>query len=221
VVGLAHLECRVRELGIVAIAIGAASCVRTAPTPQFSYWISSDASQYSPAARFHVVSMTDGSRLRVIIDSGMVTVPGAFTAQSPPLMNKLYLTAYLATTNIAPMGRATSDSIQYADRRGWRALAASDSLLLIDQLRYGEQRPIGDVQLTLSAVSAAEGPRWLVFRISGNAVDLRIPYDERGALRVGPPGTRIRVYACSDRDLRGQVDTTRSNALRRAYGLLC
>ena len=206
---------------ILAIAVVVAGCVRTAPVPQPGYWVSSDASQYSPVVRFRVVSSIVGSQVRVVIDSGVVSVPGVLTPESPRVMNNLYLTAYVAVANVGPMAKATGDSVQYADRRGWRAVATSDSLPFIDHLRYGEQRPISDIHLTMSTASIPDGPLWLVFRISANVVDLRLRFDPRGALTVGPPGSRVRVYACSDRDLSGQADSVRSNAMRRAYGLLC
>lgn len=212
---------RLKICGVGILALAATKCLRTAPVPLVGYWVSSDASQYSPVVTLRVVSSRRGSSLQIEIDSGTLTVPGAFPPPAPLAMTNLYLTAYIAATNFGPMALALPDSLRFPDRRGWRAVSNSDSIRLTDQLRYGERQSVGGIRLAMSLPSATDGPLWLVFRISGKVVDHRIPFDERGALRVGGLGSTTRVYACGDRDLMGQLDTVRSNGLRRAYGLLC
>jgi hypothetical protein len=136
-------------------------------------------------------------------------------------MTDIYLTAYIATLNVGPLALAIPDSARFSDRRGWRAIATSDSIPLVAQLRYGEHRSIHDLRLSLPLPRPTDSSAWLVFRISGRVVDRRLDYPPRGVPRVGPVGGTTRVYACSDRDLRGSLDTARSNGLRRAYGLVC
>ncbi len=198
------------------------ACTRTAPVPQIGYWISSDASQYSPVVAFRVLVTRDVNRLHIAIDTGTLTVPGDFAAPAPVAITDLYLTAYIATHNVGPLALALlPDSLRFPDRRGWRAVTSSDSVPLAPELSFGERRSIDHLQLTLAVPPGTDPSAWLVFRISGKVVDHRLKFEPRGALRVGQLGSTTRVYACSDRDLRGEVDTARSNGLRRAYGLLC
>lgn len=199
------------------------ACVRTTPRPALAYWVSSDESQYSPNVRVRVSTVRDGSSLTVMLDSGGVAVPGSFTAESPVMMRDLYLTAYIASPNVTPMGLVRDNPARFAERRGWQVVAQSDSTVLVDQLRFGERRVIRSVILRMDESSVTTGAHWLVLGITGESVDLRVAVDEKSSgLRVGPPGNRrVQVYACSDRDLGGQLDTARSHAMRRAYGLLC
>ena len=204
----------------VVLALSGTSCMRTAPEPRIGYVVSSEGSQYSPAATFQVVSTRDGSGLTVDVDSAVVTVPGNFATPAPLALRNVYLTAYIATRNDHPMALALPDTGRFPDRRGWRAVSGSDSVLIAEDLRHGERRSLSPLHLTLPMAVTAS-PVWLVFRISGKVVDHRMAFDERGGLRVGPPGGSTRVYVCSERDLLGQVDSVRSNGLRQAYNLLC
>ena len=213
----------VLKFATTLLVSASAGCVRTAPTPLPTYPVSSDSSQYSPNVQLRVATARDGATtLAVFLDSGVIAVPGAFTPESPVMMRDLYVTGYVATSNPIPTGLARGDPARFADRRGWRAIAESDSMLLVEQLRFGERRAIRPVRLQVRDAPSGDGTYWLVLGISGQSVDLRIPFDENGGLRAGAPGgRRLQVYACSDRDLNGQVDTARSNAMRRAYGLAC
>ncbi|HEY9225630.1 MAG TPA: hypothetical protein VIP11_03215 [Gemmatimonadaceae bacterium] len=203
------------------LTVAALGCVRTAPAPSAGYWVSSDSSHYSPVVRLRVTAAARGNQLYLLVDSGSLAVPGPFTPDSPIVLTKLYLTAYLATSNRGPLALATADSVRFADRRGWRASAASDSVLLADYLRFGERRPVHRTEIRMPLPSAEPGT-WLVFRLSAKVVDRWLPFDPRSAaLTVGRPGGDIRVYACSDRDLAGRVDSARANGLRRSYGALC
>lgn len=209
-------------LGCLGLFVASlADCARTAPVPQIAYWVSSDASQYSPVASLRIRSARDGSRLRIAIDTGVISVPGEYVSPAPLAITDLYLTAYVATRNVGPLALALPDSLRFPDRRGWRAVATGDSIPLAPDIRYGERRSVERLLFTVTLPSGTEQSDWLVFRISGKVVDHRLRFDPRGALQVGPLGEMTRVYACSDRDLTGQVDTARSNGLRRAYGLLC
>jgi len=199
-----------------------AVCVRTAPTPSHAYWVSSDSSYYSPNVRLRASISRNGATLTVVLDSGIIAAPGTFTPEAPVMMRKLYLTGYVAASSASPMGLVRGNPARFADRRGWKAIAESDSVPVAEQLRFGEGHAIGPVQLHVRNAPKGDGTHWLVLGISGQAVDLRIPFEANSGLRAGAPGVRrLQVYACSERDLAGQLDTARSNGMRRAYSLVC
>ena len=64
---------RVSNFLLLAVA---AACIRTAPDPSVSYWVTSDSSLYSPEARFRVTPRVQPGELRVRLDSGSLSVPG-------------------------------------------------------------------------------------------------------------------------------------------------
>jgi hypothetical protein len=186
------------------------------------YWVSSDSSQYSPSVHTLVATSREGRTVVVVLDSGVIAVPGSFAPDSPVMMRNLYLTAFIAVPNTTSVSLVRDDSARFADRRGWRAVAESDSVLVAAQLRFGEHVAIRSVQLRVSDSPPGERGQWLVIGISGQSVDLRVPFDETGGLRAGSPGVRrLQVYACGDRNVAGEVDTARSRGLRRAYGVSC
>lgn len=200
----------------------AAACIRTRPEPSVSYWVTSDSSVYSPVARFRVAPSMQGDQLRIRLDSGSLSVPGDQALNAPPLMSKLYLTAFLAVLDSSGFAAVSTGRGQFQERRGWRPIASSDSVLVVDELHYGERRPFSPLDLVIrdTAQSPAE-PLWLVFRVSGNTVLISAP-PAPGA----PPDRRdhpggVNVYVCGDRDVAGRLDPPRAVALKRAYGLSC
>jgi hypothetical protein len=212
----------VRKILIALAESLLAGCARTTPGPLPIYWVSSDSSQYSPSVRALVATSREGRAVVVVLDSGVIAVPGRYAPDSPVMMRNLYLTAYIAAPNTTPVSLVRDDSARFADRRGWRAVAESDSVLVATQLRFGERVAIRSVRLPMSDPSDGDRARWLVLGISGQSVDLRMQFDETGGLRAGSPGgRRLQVYACGDRNVAGQVDTARSRGLRRAYGVSC
>jgi hypothetical protein len=76
------------------------------------------------------------------------------------------------------VGLVRGEPARFADRRGWKALAESDSVLLVEQPRFGERRIIRSVRLQVRDAPRGDGAHWLVLDISGQSVDLRIPFDE-------------------------------------------
>jgi len=166
-----------------------------------------------------VTSVRGNNTLRIRVDSGVVAVPGQVTTDAPVVLTNLYAVAYLATTNRGPLALATIDTVRFADRRGWVAVGASDSVRLAGYLRFGERRSVG-AEFDFPSDSAP-AHAWLVFRLSAKVVDRWLPFDPSGPLRVGRSGGSVHVYACSDRDITGQVDSARANGLRRAYGAVC
>jgi hypothetical protein len=207
------------RVALLAIIVG---CAHTAPAPVPGAWVTSDASQYSPVARFSAHTRLDPTAIRIAIDSGSLSVPGDAIPDSPPIMGPLYLTAILAVPDSGSMaivnaavGRAP------AERRGWNPLASSDSVLLLTQLHYGERAPFKDLRLVIPSGIIPPGPSWIIYRISGNAVEMIAPMAPGGTIqRRDHPGA-VRVYACGDRDLRGTLDPARAASLRRAYGIAC
>jgi hypothetical protein len=200
----------------------AAACIHTGPEPSVSYWVASDSSLYSPVARFRVTPLKRSGELRVRLDSGALSVPGDQALAAPPLMSKLYLTAFLAVLDSSGFAAVSTGRGQFQERRGWRPIASSDSVLVVDELHYGERRPFSPLDLMIrdTAQSPTE-PLWLVFRISGNTVLISAPPAPGAApTRRDHPGG-VNVYVCGDRDVAGRLDPPRATALKRAYGLSC
>jgi hypothetical protein len=203
-------------------AMMVAGCVHTAPVPAPGAWVTSDSSQYSPVARFRAHTSLDPMAIHIAIDSGSLSVPGEVIPDSPPIMGPLFLTAILAVPDSGSMaivnaavGRAP------AERRGWNRLASSDSVLLLTQLHYGERAPFKELQLVIPSGGVPAGPSWIIYKISGNAVEMIAPMVPGGSIqRRDHPGA-VRVYACGDRDLRGTLDSARAASLRRVYGIAC
>jgi hypothetical protein len=183
---------------------------------------------YSPVARFRVQSHVEGNAVTVVIDSGALSVPGEKMAIPLPIMNSLYVTAFLAAPD--SLSRPVTDSAhtssgRVTDQRAWHALATSDSMLIAAELSYGEQLPIAPLRFSLPRPSAsavrADQPLWIVFRITGNTVDLLPASTPGGPPEVRPRRGGVQVYACGERDVLGRFDEVRSAMLRRAYGLAC
>jgi hypothetical protein len=213
---------RAVRLSNFLLLLAAAACIRTAPEPSVSYWVTSDSSVYSPEARFRVTPRLQRGELRVRLDSGSLSVPGDQALDAPPLMSKLYLTAFLAVLDSSGFAAVSSGRGQFQERRGWRPVASSDSMLVVDELHYGERRSVNPLDLVIrdAAQSSAE-PLWLVFRVSGNTVLIDPPTAPGGPpIRRDHPGG-VNVYVCGDRDVAGRLDPPRATALKRAYGLSC
>jgi len=78
-----------------------------------------------------------------------------------------------------------------------------------------------DLQLVIRSADIPSSPSWIIYKISGNAVEMMAPMVPGGsAQRRDHPGA-VRVYACGDRDLRGTLDPARVASLRRGYGIAC
>jgi hypothetical protein len=205
-----------------ALTVAVLACVHTTPAPDPGAWITSDSSQYSPIAHFRAYARIGSSTIQIAIDSGSLIVPGEPVPDAPTLMSELYLTAILAipdSGSFAVVRAAHGNSP--GDRRGWRPIARSDSILIGPELHYGEHARFGPVNLTLPIQDLGPGPAWIVYAITGNTVELSPPLSPGGPIvRRDHPGG-VRVYACSDRDIHDEVDPTRSASLRRAYGIAC
>ena len=210
---------RVLTVAIVVLA----ACARTAPVPDAGDWVASDSSQYTPVARFRARSTLNASGATIVVDSGSLFIPGELRPGGPPLMTKLYLTAILAVPDSENLGTTRSgDLTLFPERRGWREVALGDSVLIADQLRYGERSGFPDLRLHVPMpATSPSGRLWIIYRISGNTVELRPPETPGGPVRRLDHVGGVRVYACGDRDARGKIDEARREGLRRAYGVLC
>jgi hypothetical protein len=74
------------------------------------------------------------------------------------------------------------------------AQVPNDSVLLIDQLRYGERAHVPDIQLLVPvAAKPPDGPLWMIFRISGNTVELAAPLEAAVSRIIDAQCFRIRI----------------------------
>lgn len=196
-----------------------AGCIHAPIAREPGYWISSDSSLYSPAARMRVGTKVVDDRVKVYLYAGTLTVPGELMPNSPPLMSDLYLTALLATSASSV---ESVDGKASSDRRAWRLVAASDSVLVAKEIRYGETLPVSPLTLEVPvATEPTDPPLWIVYRIRGKTVEM-LPPDHPGGNPIRRPGrSNVLVYACGDRDIHGRRDSERSAGLREAYGISC
>ena len=211
----------------VITALTLLACVHTTPTPTaVTYWIASDASQYTPVVRFRARVDVQSDRVVVRVDSATLSIPGDAAPAAPPLMSDLRLSAIVAvadSTSLAMVGSMPgSGRHPMTDRRGWSPLASSDSVAFARELHYGETMPVPATALAIPG-SFATDPRtlWLIFRVGGNTVELMAPLTAGGTIRRRDLPGGVRVYACGDRDLLGRLDLNRARALKQAYGIAC
>ena len=205
--------------GFLLAAATLGGCAHPRPAA-LGYNISSERSDYSPAVRLAValpvVSATANTdSIVVVIDSAVVTAPGAVAADTSPVMTDLYITALLATH--APTREANQGLTA-----PWRALTASDSVLLAPALRLGVPRGLGQLRLTLVPPRQFD-PRqtWLVFRVSGTVQTNAVTLADGTIIPRRPRPGGVRVYACADWSLAGYIDEVRAKALARAYTAAC
>lgn len=208
-----------RWSGIVAAGVLAAACAHPRlAAPGFN--ISSERSDYSPAVRLAVAlpvvpPASSSDTLTVVIDSAVVTAPGAVSSDTTPVMRDLYITALLAT-------RAAPGSAANGPPEPWHAIATGDSVLLADALHLGVPRGVGHLVLRVAPSAPVDPARtWLVFRISGMAITNAVRLADGSIIPRRPIAGGVRVYACADWTLAGYVDKARSKALARAYTSAC
>ncbi|HEY7233506.1 MAG TPA: hypothetical protein VH539_05110 [Gemmatimonadaceae bacterium] len=194
-----------------------------APSPIATPWVTSDSSQYSPVARFRALTTVVSDGVEIAIDSGSLTVPGTPAPDVPPVMSNLYITAILAVGDTSSFVVVRpGDSRNAAERRGWRPVAMSDSVRIVDALRYGEQATFPPLRLFVPTTAALPtAPAWIVYRIVGTGVELVAPLTAGDPIRRIEHRGAVRVYACGDNDVRGNLDPARRVGLRRAYGIAC
>lgn len=204
---------RIAALAVVLL-IGCAQ-PRLAAT---GYNVSSERSDYSPVLRLAValpITPLGADTLTIVIDSAEIHAPGARAADTPPIMRNLYITALLAT------------QISAGERSGrpaepWRALAASDSVLLVDALRLGEPQQLRGVRLHILRPPALDPTRTcLIFRVTGAAVTKEVQLADGRVIAPKEVAGGVRVFACADWSLAGYVDRRRARTLARAYTAAC
>lgn len=202
---------------LAAIALG--GCAHLRPVgPGFN--VSSERSDYSPTVRLAIalplsIADTAGDSLTIVVDSAIVTAPGTPSSDTTPVMHDLYIAALLATR-----GQNPSQTGQLPTP--WVALAASDSVQLVDALHLGAPTRVGPLRLRVMRPRPLDPARtWLVFRITGTAISnaVRLANGEIIPTRARPGG--VRVFACADWTLAGYLDRARARSLARAYNAAC
>lgn len=182
--------------------------------------VSSERSDYSPAVRLAValplsVADTAGDSLTIVIDSAIVTAPGAQSSDTTPVMRDLYIAALLATR-----GQSGDQSGQLPTP--WLALAASDSVRLVDALHFGVPTRAGPLRLRVPRPPALDPTRtWLVFRITGMAITNAVRLASGQIIPTTRRPGGVRVFACADWNLAGYLDRGRAKSLARAYNAAC
>jgi hypothetical protein len=203
----------------VVVGILAAACAHPRlATPGFN--VSSERSDYSPAVRLAVAlpvatPASSSDTLTVVIDSAVITAPGAVSTDTTPVMRDLYITPLLAT-------RASPASATNGPPEPWHAIASGDSVLLADALHLGVPRAVGHLVLRIAPSAPIDPARtWLVFRISGMDITNAVRLADGSIIPRRPIAGGVRVYACADWTLAGYVDKARSKALTKAYTAAC
>lgn len=196
----------------IALAV-ATACVRSLQNvaPSLCPGICSEGSTYSPTLRLFVTTTLSADALVVHLDSGIVRVPGAATSSdSPPLMEHLYLRAFVAVDLDSSAALAVRE-------HAWRAIAWSDSIPLAGQMRYGEVGtiPTETLRLTLTATRPLS-QEWLGFAVTGDAVNSRTATPAQRLIRSG-----VRVYACDQSQLNGSQNVSRTVRLQSEYSGAC
>lgn len=198
---------------IIGVLAACRSAVPVATPTLLCSGMCSEGSAYSPVAHLFVASTLEADIVGVVLDSGTLRVPGGANTgpTSPPIMRHLWIRAFIAEANV------DTSANRIVSEHAWRAIAWSDSTLLADSLRYGEQRSVRPwrYQIRIPGGSLPRGA-WLGFSITGDAVDLR---ETTPAHRVRHGG--VRVFVCNPIDVNGHVDANRSTRLARAYSEAC
>jgi hypothetical protein len=182
--------------------------------------VSSERSDYSPAVRLAValpfaVADTAGDSLTIVIDSAVVTAPGAPSPDTTPVMRNLYIDALLATR-----GQNGGETGQLPTP--WVALATSDSVPLLGALHLGVPTRAGPLRLRVLRPRALDATRtWLVFRITGTAISNVVRLANGDIIPTTGRPRGVRVFACADWNLAGYVDRARAKSLARAYNAAC
>lgn len=206
-------------VALVGASVVLCACAHPRLAPA-GFNISSERSDYSPAVRLAVALPVvphgaNRDTITVVIDSAIITAPGATSTDTTAVMRHLYITALLAT-------KPADDGAPNAVQQPWRALAASDSALLADALRLGEPKSVGRIQLHLVPPSSFDSSRtWLVFRITGDAMTNAVMLADGTMIPRRLIAAGVRVFACADWTLGGYVDRARAKALARAYTAAC
>ncbi len=125
-------------------------------------------------------------------------------------MTSLYIRAFIASS-------ISMKDNGHADEHAWRTIAWSDSVPLVDSLRYGERQSIPS-QVFRVPVGYRELPEnaWVGFAVTGDAM---IPRATKASERIIRGG--VRVYVCDPKTLLGAADPSRAARLRDAYTAAC
>lgn len=149
---------------------------------------------YAPAMRVWVTTQVKRGELTAVVDSGRISIPGAKLANPPVLARNLYATMIIARPDTL---QTVTPGVR-GDRRRWHPVATSDSVLIVEALRYGEEVPVPRLRFRVQdAAPALAGQRYLVIRISGDAVNYHAPVSAGDQPTATLEKGGVRVYSCS------------------------
>ena len=202
-----------RPLAVLFIAPLLAHCA-SVQQPSRGFNVSSENSDYSPIVRLAVAIQPDSWRradpIVVTIDSAVVTTGRRGGSDTLPVMRHIYITALIVERPPRPTATAPA----------WVQVAASDSLLLMEDLRLGEIASVTSFQFRVPRPAAFDPAHsWLAFRISGSMMT-REP-GPNGQLEIRELPSGVRVFACTDWTLAGRTDRVLELDLNRAYSASC
>lgn len=199
----------------IALLLGVTACTRPTFAP-LGINISSDRSDYAPTARLAVALgplSASGDTFDIVIDSGSLAVPGEAAGGEGGNMFNVYLTALIVT----PVQRRKNEALP----NPWRAVAESDSQLVVSSIPRGERRALGAMRLRVSRPTGLKSAEaWIVFRLTGNVIP-RMAKVVGQPTNSAPQTRRFRVYACADWNLTTRVDRKRARVMSGSYLTAC
>lgn len=203
------------------VLIGPVSAIACTSIPRQHFLLTSEQSTYSPTLRLWTsFASIDGARL-VRVDSGFVVVAGQPAANSPTVMRRLFVQAFIAVADSGIQQAAAMGSGR-EQRGAWHILAMSDSVPLADSLRYGERRRVKDLAFVVPLhKTVIPATAWLGFRVTGDAVPIQAKFEGPRAEERRQVVGGVRVFVCADRSVTGAIDITRAARLRYAYNEAC
>lgn len=178
--------------------------------------ISSEHSDYSPVVRIRGEIAARRDSVIVSIDSGWVGVPGVKQPGAPPVMRDLFLTMLIATANNEP------SSVAMTPQAPWRVAAEGDSIALPGEWKPGEVRPLPARSIGVRLPAGLDlGRSWIAVRIAGAAMTSPVRLNNGSIVPPRAVSDGVRVFACFERSLRGQLDSARARAMAETYTSAC
>ncbi|MEO7362090.1 MAG: hypothetical protein ABI120_17295 [Gemmatimonadaceae bacterium] len=185
--------------------------------------ISSADSDYSPVVTFAAhVRVTDSvqvsiSRLRLLYPGEVI--PGVGAVTGPIEMQALIVAAN-------PAADLTSGAAASFDRNGtrkpWIERAVGQSIRLSDGLLMGAPQSAGPIEYALPLADGIDlSKSWLVFRISGPAVEMKARMADGTEMPSMGRMPDIRVFACATKNLNGKQDKAREAIQKQYYSEAC
>ena len=112
------------------------SQVETGPPPRGV--VSSETSAYSPTLRLNAdVTLGADSLVVAVVDGGVLSIAGMMADDSPIMMTRLTMVAFVATSDGFPV-RPFDDAGSLDELKPWHALGTGSAILVGTDLRFGE-----------------------------------------------------------------------------------